>query len=198
MGGWYVRRSEKVVGPVEIAKLRELASAGKLVPTDQLAKDVAGPWTEAARTNLFAKANVSVPVVATATLPVKAEVPAPVKLVQQEVTTTADSELRKSRLGFISTAGSAVGRSMSERAKRKHEVKLAKIQADALADSRRPVVQQSAPPPPAQSVNVNVVQNVNVSGIARKRWSRAVAMLLSLIIPGLGQLYKGQVFRALL
>jgi hypothetical protein len=36
-----------------------------------------------------------------------------------------------------------------------------------------------------------VIVNTSVSGAIR-RWNRAVAMLLSLILPGLGQIYKGQ------
>src|SRR5262245_22912459 len=55
MAGWYVRRGEKVIGPVDSAKLKELAATGKLLPTDELAKDAAGPWTEARRTSLFSK-----------------------------------------------------------------------------------------------------------------------------------------------
>jgi hypothetical protein len=55
MAGWYIRRGEKVVGPVDIPKLKELAAAGRILPTDLMAKDVAGPWKEAGRTTLFAK-----------------------------------------------------------------------------------------------------------------------------------------------
>ena len=61
MAGWYVRRGEKVIGPVDLARLRESVAAGKLLPTDQLAKDAAGPWTEARRTRLFAKKPVEPP-----------------------------------------------------------------------------------------------------------------------------------------
>lgn len=50
---------------------------------------------------------------------------------------------------------------------------------------------------PSQNVNVVVNQQTSVGAIARKRWSPLVAILLSLIIPGLGQLYKGQVLSGL-
>jgi TM2 domain-containing membrane protein YozV/uncharacterized Zn finger protein (UPF0148 family) len=43
---------------------------------------------------------------------------------------------------------------------------------------------------------VTQITNVNV-GAHGKRWNPAVAMLLSLIIPGLGQIYKGQVLNGL-
>jgi GYF domain 2 len=38
MAGWYVRRGENVIGPIDQAKLKELAADGRLLPTDQLAK----------------------------------------------------------------------------------------------------------------------------------------------------------------
>jgi TM2 domain-containing membrane protein YozV len=44
---------------------------------------------------------------------------------------------------------------------------------------------------------VNVTQVTNI-GMQHKRWSRLVAAILSFVIPGLGQLYKGQVFNGLL
>lgn len=40
--------------------------------------------------------------------------------------------------------------------------------------------------------HVNTVVQVAGAGEAGKRWEPAVAVLLSLIVPGLGQLYKGQ------
>ena len=55
-----------------------------------------------------------------------------------------------------------------------------------------PMAQQPAP----QSV-VNVTQVTNVGGHQTKRWSRLVAGILSFIIPGLGQMYKGQVVNGL-
>lgn len=53
--------------------------------------------------------------------------------------------------------------------------------------------QQSSHQPPVQ---VNVAQNV--SGVGSRQWSGFLAVILSLIFPGLGQLYKGQVLRAIL
>ena len=39
---------------------------------------------------------------------------------------------------------------------------------------------------------VNVTQTVNQGGPYVKRWEPGIAMLLSFLIPGAGQLYKGQ------
>lgn len=50
-------------------------------------------------------------------------------------------------------------------------------------------------PPATPQQNVTQVVNVHVGG--RKRWSPIVAMFLSLIIPGLGQMYKGQILNGL-
>ena len=58
-----------------------------------------------------------------------------------------------------------------------------------------PMFHQPAPQP---VINVTQVTNVtNNTGQNVKRWSPLVAALLSLIIPGLGQMYKGQVFNGL-
>lgn len=59
------------------------------------------------------------------------------------------------------------------------------------------VVQQFVPAAPASIQITNVNTNIANAGVSRKRWSRIVAFLLSLLIPGLGQLYKGQVLSAL-
>jgi len=170
MAGWYVRRGEKVIGPVDLAKLKESAAAGMLLPTDQLAKDVAGPWTEASRTTLFAKKEgepsppppqqappqQALTKVKNAPLaPITEPLP-----VQDQVTFSSRMIMvvRGTNVffaaighGILSAAG-AVGRSLSTRAQRRHELKLAKIQAQALADSQRPKTESAvsaAPGAPA-------------------------------------------------
>jgi hypothetical protein len=50
---WYIRRGDCIIGPTDLVKLKELAADG-LLPTDQLAKDAGGPWTEASMTAIFA------------------------------------------------------------------------------------------------------------------------------------------------
>jgi TM2 domain-containing membrane protein YozV len=57
-------------------------------------------------------------------------------------------------------------------------------------------VYQQAPAAPAQ--NVQVVNHVHYAPpAAREKWNRGVAAVLSLVFPGIGQAYKGQVFNAL-
>jgi hypothetical protein len=52
MAGWYVRRGEKVLGPISSTQLKEGYAAGKLLITDEIAKDPGGPWTEVRKTSL--------------------------------------------------------------------------------------------------------------------------------------------------
>lgn len=54
----------------------------------------------------------------------------------------------------------------------------------------------ATPPTMIVAPQQNVV--VNVHQMAVKRWSRLLAMFLSFLIPGLGQLYKGQPFNGIL
>lgn len=54
---------------------------------------------------------------------------------------------------------------------------------------------QTSASPVIQITNTNTNTNI---GSSHKRWNSFVAMLLSLIIPGLGQLYKGQPLNAII
>jgi TM2 domain-containing membrane protein YozV len=51
---------------------------------------------------------------------------------------------------------------------------------------------QAAAAPVPQSI-----VNVHVAAPTMRRWSRGTAILLSLIVPGLGQAYKGQIINGL-
>lgn len=57
---------------------------------------------------------------------------------------------------------------------------------------------QNQPPAPAAPQPMqSISQTVVVHAGAQKRWSRGVAILLSFLIPGAGQLYKGQPINAI-
>jgi TM2 domain-containing membrane protein YozV len=62
-------------------------------------------------------------------------------------------------------------------------------------------VQVAAPPmpmyAPAPAIINNVVQQTTVVNGRTKRWSPLMAAILSLFIPGLGQMYKGQIINGL-
>lgn len=140
MDRWYVRRGEKIVGPLDAVKLKGLAADGRLLPTDLLAKDPAGPWTDASRTKLFAKKKIVEPPreLSPIDLPASPEfvptaelVPAPRRT--DEVATQSPP---KSPIHIISVVGRGfvttilvVSGSFSGWLKRRHEIKLATIQA---------------------------------------------------------------------
>ncbi len=174
MAGYYIRRGEKVIGPVDLAKLKEAAAAGNLLPTDQLAKDAAGPWTVASRTTLFAKEPAEPPrlkpapqsLVPKVEHPPVQDQPASSKYKVAIVVRATNVFIAAVGRGTLA-AGGAVVCSLSTRAKRRHELKLAKIQAQTLADSQRP----QAPTTPTgpitftpQMAQTTVVKVVNRGG----------------------------------
>jgi TM2 domain-containing membrane protein YozV len=59
-----------------------------------------------------------------------------------------------------------------------------------------PVLRMSQEGSKSSVVHVTQVNNNNNAGFG-PRWSRIVAMLLSFLMPGLGQMYKGQVFNGI-
>lgn len=142
MAGWYIRRGEKIVGPVEQSKLQELVATGRLLPTDQLAKEIAGPWNEAGRTTLFAKpkpSTTATPELSPNSLVAKPEgLPDVVRMPESTRTATQIGRAFFAGIGrgMLVTWG-VVSRSMATRSQRRHEIRLAKIQAKALVDSQR-------------------------------------------------------------
>ena len=181
MAGWYVRRGEKIIGPIEVDQLKESAAAGKLLPTDLLAKDIAGPWTEAGKTTLFENASqASAPNAPRPTaIILPAEKPPIVVVAEPEQQPASPSKGRviarvithQLAQGTRTFLG-AVSSTLATRAQRKHEIKLAKINAQAIASANQPSVPQKPQPtaPPTtprpvviapQVVQTTVVKIVN-------------------------------------
>lgn len=46
---WFVRGAGKVYGPFDSAKLKQIAAAGKIAPTTEVAQHPNGPWVQAAK-----------------------------------------------------------------------------------------------------------------------------------------------------
>jgi TM2 domain-containing membrane protein YozV len=94
-----------------------------------------------------------------------------------------------------------VGKVLSTRAQRKHELKLAKLQVQATAQQPAGATSPQYVQAPTPAINITNV-NTNVIAVGDtasvKRWSRLVAFLLSCFIPGLGQMYKGHIIRGVL
>lgn len=59
-------------------------------------------------------------------------------------------------------------------------------------------IREEATSPNKSTINNQMIVNVSQSNGSHPRWSRIVAGFLSLVFPGLGQLYKGQIFNGLL
>ena len=183
MAGWYIRRDEKVIGPVEITKLKELVVDGRLRPTDFLAKDPAGPWTAASRTTLFAKLPSAPSVPATT----QQTSPAPLAPIAGEV--PVEHESHKSGTGgalvfgasigrSVVALGSAIGRSLSKRAQQRHELKLAKLQREheitlaKLQTQSRPESTRTPAPvtrPPTITFSPRVIQKTVVKVVNRQQ-----------------------------
>jgi hypothetical protein len=202
MAAWYVRRGESVIGPIDSAKLSQLVTDGRLLPSDQLAKDAAGPWTEARRTPLFVNAPTELTIESkpASLIPSGESLPAetvdqvgPVKgeLVGGSGKTAPVIQASKSIAtafgrGTLAT-GSAVVRYLSTRSQRRHELKLAKIQAQAMANSQRPQPPAATTPGTPITFTPNIVQTTVVkvvnrnSGGCRKRRSPDISLRDSII-----------------
>src|SRR5262249_16042075 len=74
----------------------------------------------------------------------------------------------------------------------KRDAKKCKHCGEILDPSLREVRQSSAGNAVTPVINISNVNTAISGGPRRKAWSPLVAMLLSFLIPGLGQLYKGQ------
>ena len=169
MAGWYLRRGEKVVGPLSASKLQESLAAGKALPTDEVSKSLAGPWTPLSKTRLADDAPAPPP----KNLPTKArpaELIVPKEPDEQPARSPAIMSAGKAMFvamtTSIATTGKAIGRVMAVRAERKHELRMAKVQADAVANAGRrdqPATHGSSSPVQqvSQTTVVNVVQKVS-------------------------------------
>ncbi|HVU86922.1 MAG TPA: hypothetical protein VHD36_06350 [Pirellulales bacterium] len=228
MAGYYIRRGDKVAGPNSTDQLKLWASEGKLLPTDEIAKEPGGPWSVVAKTKLAqalpAASTAMVPQqqqAASVQVPAVVEAPAAPPTDMQELAGPVFAILRASKVTArvvtqpIVKAASATKSAIAVSSQRRHEIKLAKLANERIAAERdRELAKQQQPapvapqpqvmaqmPPGYQQPVINITNvNTNVIGQQQgyKRWSPAVAALLSLIFPGLGQLYKGQLLNGVI
>lgn len=163
MAGWYVRRGEKVMGPIESAQLKQGYATGKLLPTDEIAKDPAGPWTEVRKTSIAKQEEPAKPQVPAVIQPAKPAVPAVIQ---------TEPELPSAPKGFkgvLVSTWASITRTISVRSQRKHELKLAKMQALAAQNPASQRVSQVTGAQPAIQTVVNVTnvnKNINKGGCA--------------------------------
>jgi hypothetical protein len=178
MTSWYVRRGEHVLGPIEAAKLKALSEAGKLLPSDLLAKDVAGPWTEASRAlledrtqppplpqPLARRTEIPVPTPPPIIEPPPSKVSVAIQGGKILASAVGRGTLKTANVvgrGTLTTV-EAIGRSLAERSRRRHELKLAKIQAEAARPQQLPsVVEPTAPIYFApEIIQTTIIRNTN-------------------------------------
>lgn len=162
---WYVHHREKTVGPVSSVQLKKLASEKRIGPETKVRLGETGSWVPAAKVQGLFHAEVAALVPsAPATVQTLAPTKAPVPLAAepQRIACPMCGEL---------IAPSAV------------KCRFCNEYLDG-----RPAAPVAAPAPTI----VNVTQTNQTTMAPVQRWSRGTAMLFSFLIPGLGQVYKGQ------
>jgi TM2 domain-containing membrane protein YozV len=203
---WYVKTKSGSAGPFTMEQLKATANAGKLPESAMLSQRPDGPWIPAGDfRQLFPEEEFNAEDLRPGDL-----VPDSVKKMSMTVY-SAIGKAAVGTTGMVTGAVESIKENQRLKSLEREEAKNARIRT--LERNREEYFSQPDPPPPRfpnnvriierhihhapQPMNVQQVVHVNNNTTRRdKGWSRGVAMLLSLIIPGLGQLYKGQVISA--
>ena len=174
---WFVHKGQKVYGPLSSRQLKKLADGSQIRPDTNIRKGDDGSWGPASKVKgLFAVA-------------------APAQAVGPSEASQPVSTLTKANQGTAVAERSPCPYCGEEIA----NIALKCRFCNEFLDGRRDTQQcaDTVPVPIQQpTVNVSVNQETNVGRISA-RWSPVVAVLLSFIVPGLGQFYKGQLLNGL-
>lgn len=187
---WYVSTNDGPRGPFSLDRLRRFVAEGKLPPRAKVRPCEAGDWMRAGEVPaLFPPSTPAEELggmVPAAPTPPQVPVPAPPTAVAvgPPPTPPAAPAADSKDCPFCGEEVRATAK------KCKHCGEILDVALRAAEEARRAA---AAPAAPAG----NVVNVTNVVGGVAPRWSRGTAALLSLFIPGLGQMYKGQIVNGL-
>ena len=187
---WYVKVRDRVHGPFSSKQLKQLAALGKISPDTLVRLGDDGNWLPAAKVKgLFVEMKSPVPAGLSGRLPPVSES----STQSCTAVSTRSEQLSQPILVPIAAPTSQVRIAcrfcgeeiLASAIKCKHCNEF----LDGRPRDNQPQAMASGMPAPNITVAVNQQTQVVMQA---KRWSPLVAMLLSFFIPGLGQLYKGQ------
>jgi TM2 domain-containing membrane protein YozV/ribosomal protein L40E len=180
MSNWYINSGGKVYGPIDNETLKQLANKGKIKPETPIRQGSEGTWSKCGKVKgLFTGLSTHK---ATSIIEVKPEPePEPIKTIATQ-TPQIVSEKTCMYCGELISL-------IAVKCKHCKEYLDPNLRKD--RSEQAPVVQQPAPAP-----QTFVFQQPAMVPIPK--WNPGVAAVLSFLLPGLGQIYKGQLFNGLL
>jgi TM2 domain-containing membrane protein YozV len=196
---WFVEKNGSAVGPLTSSQLKHLADSGDIHRSTRVKRSESDKWSDASNVKgLFPSEIVATKTVEPKSTVTVARVP--------EASTVAKTQRPQQPLSVPKPldARSVVtcvpcplcAESILPNAvKCKHcgEFLDGRSSAYPVAQQQPVVIQQMVQPAPV----VNVSQQMVVHHANHKRWNPFVAAILSLFLPGLGQIYKGQFLNGL-
>lgn len=178
MAEWYVKQNDKTHGPFSSSQLKQLADADKIDRDTAVRKSADGRWAAARHVKgLFESREVTS----------VTDAPLPKRLPEEQIVEALPMPLRRIPCPIC-------GEEIAETAVK---CRFCNEYLDGRPQPPPPPLQQNVAVAPASqpSISMNVVQQVQMP---HQRWNPPAAMFLSFLIPGLGQMYKGQVLNGLL
>jgi TM2 domain-containing membrane protein YozV len=173
---WFLQHNGKTHGPLTSVQLKQLAASGKINRDTQVRMNDDGQWTQAAKVRgLFPDIAAPPPVAMIAQPPVLRSEGLPQNITEAPVRANVIITKPCIFCGEEIAASALKCRFCNEF-----------LDGRPRETAQQPVVQHVMP---QTAVHVTNVTNVRMG---YKAWSPVVAAILSLILPGLGQLYKGQ------